>query len=359
MHTVFVYEFITGGGWWHLDAARPPDGSLLREGRAMARAVVADFLALPNVRVVTTLDARLREGDAAPFRADLPDPLVSLVRSACEERETLTRLAQDADWTLIVAPEFDGHLLERCQAVERAGGRLLGPGSACVALAADKHATAETLHAQGIPVPEGIALGRGETIPKDFPRPAVLKPRDGAGSTGVQLLSGDGPGNQEAPRVAPFHARLERFCAGQAVSAAWLSGPTGDWPLAPCRQCLSEDGRFSYLGGSWPLEPELAERAVALSRRVIERLPDRRGYLGLDLVLGDDPSGADDVLIEINPRLTTSYCGLRAAAKTNLAGAMLDAASGSAPAISFALDPLAFAADGTVNKGSRDAMVTR
>ena len=38
-------------------------------------------------------------------------------------------------------------------------------------------------------------------------------------------------------------------------------------------------------------------------------------------MLGDDPAGADDVVIEINPRLTTSYLGLRRLARDNLADA--------------------------------------
>ena len=46
------------------------------------------------------------------------------------------------------------------------------------------------------------------------------------------------------------------------------------------------------------------------------------------MVLGDDPSGAGDAVIEINPRLTTSYVGLRALAHGNLAEAMMELAAG-------------------------------
>jgi predicted ATP-grasp superfamily ATP-dependent carboligase len=57
-------------------------------------------------------------------------------------------------------------------------------------------------------------------------------------------------------------------------------------------------------------------------------LPGAFGYLGVDLVLGESADGADDFVIEINPRLTTSYIGLRAAVEENLAAAMLDIAEG-------------------------------
>jgi hypothetical protein len=52
------------------------------------------------------------------------------------------------------------------------------------------------------------------------------------------------------------------------------------------------------------------------------------GYLGVDLVLGNDPAGSGDVVIEINPRLTTSYVGLRALSRVNLAATMIAVACG-------------------------------
>ena len=48
----------------------------------------------------------------------------------------------------------------------------------------------------------------------------------------------------------------------------------------------------------------------------------------MDLIVGDAPDGSGDVAIEINPRLTTSYVGLRALAESNLAAAILAAARG-------------------------------
>ena len=49
-----------------------------------------------------------------------------------------------------------------------------------------------------------------------------------------------------------------------------------------------------------------------------------RGYVGVDMVLGD----AGDYAIEINPRLTTSYLGLRQLCQQNLAELILRLAQG-------------------------------
>jgi len=132
------------------------------------------------------------------------------------------------------------------------------------------------------------------------------------------------------------------------VSVALLCGPQGLTTLAPCIQLLSDNGRFRYLGVEILMVPALAERARKLAAEAVASLPQPRGYLGVDLVLGPGANGDTDFVIEINPRLTTSYVGLRAACECNLADAMLAIARGQAPTIHFRNEPLRFTADGKV-----------
>src|SRR5262249_33907339 len=87
----------------------------------------------------------------------------------------------------------------------------------------------------------------------------------------------------------------------------------------PAAQSLSADGRFRYEGGELPLPAPLATRAVRLARSAVEAVPGLAGYVGVDLVLGGAADGSADWIIEINPRLTTSYLGLRELAEQNLA----------------------------------------
>src|SRR5207248_1194750 len=85
------------------------------------------------------------------------------------------------------------------------------------------------------------------------------------------------------------------------------------------------------LGGELPIPPDLAARAVAVATRAVGCVPGLLGYVGVDLVLGDAADGSRDYAIEINPRLTASYVGLRALAGFNLAAAMLRVAAGDDP----------------------------
>ena len=162
--------------------------------------------------------------------------------------------------------------------------------------------------------------------------PLVLKPRHGAGSQATFLVGG---GEEWPSCVTAANAEcwagaslVQPFVWGLPASAGFLIGGPEPVALLPAGQDLSQDGRFRYLGGSLPLPPALATRAVGLAKRALVTVPGLRGYIGVDLVLGNAADGRDDWVIEINPRLTTSYVGLRALAQTNLAEAMLQAARG-------------------------------
>jgi predicted ATP-grasp superfamily ATP-dependent carboligase len=113
---------------------------------------------------------------------------------------------------------------------------------------------------------------------------------------------------------------VQQYVPGFAASVAFLIGPAQTIPLVPCQQLLSADGCFAYLGGRLPIVPTLAGRALRIATAAVRCVPGLLGYVGVDVVLGDD---GRDWAIEINPRLTTSYVGLRALARFNLAKAML------------------------------------
>ncbi|HEV3417550.1 MAG TPA: ATP-grasp domain-containing protein [Pirellulales bacterium] len=338
MQRVLLYEFVTSGGCF-ADCTTLPSESIRREGAAMLAALAADFAAVDGVETVVMVDIRAK--------VDLPGCHVEPVRSSAEESALLSSGSRHADWTIVIAPEFDDLLRSRCRLVEESGGRLLGPSSGFVALAADKQRTAERLSSAGVPAPREIALDAGSSLPAEFPFPAVLKPRFGAGSQDVRLIQ-DRAALAESLSALSGPSRLEPYCPGLAASVALLCGHAGRFALLPCRQRLGDDVEFRYLGGALPLPHESGRRAVALAERAIAAMPDPFGYVGVDLVLGNEPDGRDDVVIEINPRLTTSYVGLRALAKVNLAAAMLAVAAGEPARLSFAPHPLEFDADGTI-----------
>jgi hypothetical protein len=332
----FLYEWATGGGLVDEPGSLPT--SLIREGAAMIGALAADLARIAGSRVTALRDPRV-------LQLVLPGCEVIDVQSGASRQEEFERLATAADAVILIAPEFDGILLKAARMVVACGGRLLSPSPDFIRVAADKHQTCRRLAAAGVPVPDGVVLEPEERLPVDFSYPAVLKPVDGAGSQDTLLVAGP----YDEPPPYPWPRRLERFVPGLAASVSLLCGAGGQVSLVPCRQLISDDGRLRYLGGELPLAAGLAARATTLAERAVAVLPPTSGYVGVDLVLGRNPYGSEDFVIEVNPRLTTSFVGIRAAAKSNLAEAMVRVAQGETVTVPFSEHPLEFDVDGHVS----------
>jgi predicted ATP-grasp superfamily ATP-dependent carboligase len=329
---LFVYE------WTCCLPDAPP--SLRREGWAMLWALLCDLRQVPNVHLVTLLhESCERQLPCETYRVDTARQLV----------ERFLDLAASAEGTLVIAPETSQVLLRHAMYVEQAGGRWLGSSVEAIALTTDKCLLGEWWQRQGVPTPT-LAAWNGEDPSLRFP--AVLKPRDGAGSTATFLVRGA----EELPAClaqARDEGRqgyfvVQELVTGQPASVAFLMGPQETLPLVPASQRLSDDGRFRYEGGSLPLAPALARRAVALGRQAVEVVQGLRGYVGVDLMLGEAADGSQDYAIEINPRLTTSYLGLRQVAETNVAEAILAVCRGQTPQLGWRQQSVTFTPDGSV-----------
>ena len=334
---LFLYEYTCATDLTGEAAA----ASLRAEGRAMLAAVLEDCGRLPGVETVTLGHAAFESSPSS----------CRVVRAASEEA-AFRELAAASDFTLVIAPELDDLLLTHCTWVEESGGRLLGPSAAAVRLSADKWAIGQHLQRHHVPTPEcRRLLGAGEEVSLSYP--LVWKPRFGAGSIATFLVhdAGDWTRCRREAREEGWRGEslMQSWVPGRPASVALLLGPSQCLPLAPATQELSDDGRFHYRGGSLPLPPPLAARAVRLARRAVETIPGLAGYVGVDVILGDAVDGSGDWVIEINPRFTTSYIGLRALCRDNLAGAMLRVVQGlEVPALSWRPGPVRFTADGTV-----------
>ncbi|MCS7040417.1 MAG: ATP-grasp domain-containing protein, partial [Caldilineales bacterium] len=234
--------------------------------------------------------------------------------------EALEAGAAHADWTIVIAPETNGRLELLAERVAAVGGRLLGPDTDSIRLAADKAAMAQHWHSLGVNTPATWII---DEAPSD--RTLVVKPRDGAGSQAMGLGRLDDLDIEALRRQADRPLIAQEYISGVAASVAFLIGRDERRRLPACAQQLSADGRFRYLGGRVPLPPSLGERAAAIAAQAVAAVPGLFGYVGVDVVLGDD---GRDWAIELNPRFTTSYVGLRALAAGNLMKTLLDLAEG-------------------------------
>jgi predicted ATP-grasp superfamily ATP-dependent carboligase len=295
--------------------------SLAVEGAAMLRALAADAAAVPNWRVVVTWDAALPPFGVANIE-------VCAAHSPEEEHALFRRLAAEAEATLVIAPEFERLLESRCRLIAECGGHGIGPTPEAIALCGDKLALAKWLTERGI---RTIPTERYETARLDTHLAAVgtdglvVKPRFGAGSMHTFHVTQ----HHELREVADAYATIatgveaivQPFVRGIALSVAGVVSPERIDLFPPCRQRI-EGRRLHYAGGRLPAETGHDDLVADIARRAIDAVPGLFGYVGVDLILPDDEP-RQPVVVEINPRLTSSYHGYRALATENLAERIL------------------------------------
>ena len=322
---ILVYEFASGGGLAGCDVP----ASLVREGSAMRAALLADLSAIGTHELVTTADARC--GGDRPIG-------VELVRlpSGDHERDTmLDSVIADVDAVWLIAPETDGCLEQLATRVERHGRTLLGPRAAAIAAASNKAQLARRLGEVGIrhPKTRRVAASNGaEAAAREIGYPVVVKPVCGAGSRGVCVAHDalDLRRAVDGARDAGGRADVlvQEYVRGAAASVSLLGNGRDVVPLTVNAQTIGSPPSFEYLGGETPFEHPLAALAVNAALDTCRAVAGLRGFVGVDVVLTE----TDAVVIELNPRLTTAYLGVRMAIDETVAALALAACAGDLPA---------------------------
>jgi len=305
--SILVHEAVTGGG-----RASAGPAPLAAEATAILRALLRDFSAWGRLRVVATWDDR----DPAPT---LPADEVVPIR-ASSYREDLAAVARRCGAALVVAPETGGALERTTRLMEAVDVLVVGSPSWAVAAAADKARCPDRLATAGVACPRTVlTTPRGAVEDaRHVGYPLVMKPRFGAGCERVALAADE---DELDAALTAFGRRDERevvlqeYVRGEAVSVSLLASDDGVLPLGVNTQDVRPGVPFEYRGGAAGVDHPRGKGIVAAARVAVGALPGLRGHVGVDLVVAPDRC----VVIEVNPRLTTSYVGLRRALRANLA----------------------------------------
>jgi predicted ATP-grasp superfamily ATP-dependent carboligase len=306
---ILIVEYVTGGGL----RREPIPPALAREGDQMLRALTRDLLALPDAELVVLRDDRF-ELVAGHEAMDT----VYVGEGDDFDLLWLTWLARcDAVWP--IAPETGGLLERLCREAEHCGKALLGSPASAVRLAASKLATARRLRQSGLPVVPTAPLR--DWVPSPPPDAVVTKPDDGVGCEGARILW-DSAGI-EALKVEPgAEGRIAQpLLEGEPLSLSILFA-RGEARLLSCnRQFVARThDTFTLRGCRVNALPDDSGVWQSLADAIARAVPELWGYAGVDLVL----TAAGPVIMEINPRLTTSYAGLYEATGENVAALVLD-----------------------------------
>ncbi|WP_271169395.1 ATP-grasp domain-containing protein [Hansschlegelia plantiphila] len=278
-------------------AGEPISPSLAREGALMRDALARDLTDIPGVSLVTTHDERLTPPRGIASIAIAPERDLWRLWAYC---------ARKVDVTWVVAPETGGVLARLTGLCANAGAIGIGPDIEAIRVASSKKLTAETLIAAGVPA---LPVWASNAVPDDVLGPFVAKPDDGAGCESTLLmLDRPEPGSLGSGHV------LQLFAAGEAASLTVLSAGGTVRLLSANRQHVAvENGRFVFRGLTLGALGDDDNALQQLAEMVVDAIPGLSGIFGIDVVIGN----SGPVVVEVNPRLTTSYAGLREAIGIN------------------------------------------
>lgn len=305
---IFAWEYLTSGGGRSLGASP----SMMAEGRMMIRALARDLANIPD------LDLRIA-ADAAADPGMLPAKIERV--GADDPRSAWQRVLRTVDAAWPIAPETDGILEQATRLILRSERILLGSRLDALAIARSKTATIRHLAAQRLPVVPTVALH------DPLPRSAagwVVKPDDGAGATDTYLFADAAALRRWAAERVGNGWIVQPFIPGTAASLSILAQDGAGWLLSCNLQHVDgAAGAFAYRGGIVGGAEQRRSAYEPLAERIAAALPGLWGLIGVDLI--DAPDGP--LLLEINPRVTTSYVGLGESIGLNpaaLAVALLD-----------------------------------
>jgi len=321
---LLIYEHISGGGL----ANEKISASILSEGYGMLRNLISDFKAAGH-KVTTLLDSRLKVFDP-PLEAD---NTVS-ISSSNELDKNLKKLSEAVDAVYVIAPESGQTLQSLVELVEASGGLSLNSQIDAIAETSDKMIIHEVLERKGLMVPKTVIMNLDEDVKSimqiisELEFPLVFKPIDGVSCCGLSVVKDESHVDSAIKKITR-ESSSEYFVAqnlirGISVSASVMSIGEKAFPVTLNKQIVtlaSPHEKSGYNGGVVPFDHVLREKALKAAQAAVESIGGLNGYVGVDMVLTRN----GPVMIEINPRLTTSYIGLRRAVNLNLAQAIIDA----------------------------------
>ena len=289
-------EFITGGGLCNEDLPQ----SLAKEGALMRDALLQDLSELPY-KIITTLDSRVKN-DALQANIHADCRLVLANDNVWQIWETLIKSC-DAVW--LIAPETDSVLQKLTQMAAQHGKLILGCGLASIEVASKKMATYLALEAAGIVSVPTYTL---ENWPKSH-WIWLAKPNDGAGCSDIACFNNP---DDLQDWIEDNHKQLthviQAFQPGDAASISCIMKNGKAYLLSCNSQHIEINNQLlSYTGGVVNGMRDYWPQFEFIANKIAQSLPDLAGFVGIDVIVDDD----EIVVVEINPRLTTSYVGLR------------------------------------------------
>ena len=316
---LFIFEYVSGGGFNQMQIP----SSLFCEGYGMLKSIILDFKKL-NFKISTLLDDRIFFL-ASYLRADT----IKETRVEDNYIELFKVEVKKCDYCFIIAPEFSNILYQLTKIVKDNNKRILSIDLDGIQLGTSKFETYKFLKKNKVNTPLTYQIPlKGKSLDFNFISqkfdelkcPIVIKPDDGVGAENIYYIENETQlsnffheYNNKFEKIRGYI--LQEFIKGEDLSISLIAHKElldkfnkNHLILAVNSQNIdikNDRVKSEYFGGYTPVNNLNIEISYILEKLDLTKF---NGYFGIDFIRKADNSL---FFIELNPRLTTSYIGVR------------------------------------------------
>ena len=308
---ILVFEFISGGGL----AKQPLPDSLLQEGYLMRNALLDDLCVLTDVELLVLRDERIalderKQNTRLQYLTIFCDTDIQALLSSKQS-------VYDIVW--LIAPETDGILAFWCDFFRKQGKNLATSAENIVAICQDKFATFIQLQNSAIPCVPSRLFNSSTVISNTK---SVLKVNNSVGCDEVYLVESEQHWQNILLKLRPEGQYIiQPYIDGKTLSLSCLFYQGQSYFICCNEQHMNVDKQqFELLACTVNVQPEKAPTYQILCQKIAEAMPLLFGYVGIDFIQTDT---GENLILEINPRLTSSYVGIERALGINIAELVL------------------------------------
>ncbi len=211
-----------------------------------------------------------------------------------------------ADATIIIAPETDNTLLNLTELAEQCECTVMGCAKQAIELTSSKLRTQHVLETCKILLPKTYASIL--ELPFEKPDGWIVKPDDGVGAESCQIISRQSELQQWLDQNSEIKSWLvQEFIVGTHASFIMLCLHSDMRLLSINEQVIEIESseiklKQIHVNGLH----DLYEKIHPIALNIAKNIPGLWGLIGVDFI----QTKVGTVILEINPRFTTAFCGL-------------------------------------------------
>ncbi len=319
--SIGIFESICGG----MTGKELPE-NFIDEGFEMLRDLCELFAEQGEYRVETCIDPKIlgsRELDMDGLVVHEIDYKDLDAKTESDRLQQWLGIAANLQLAVLIAPEYNGQLSRFVETFEAARIPLLNCKSPFVNFASDKMAVSKFCQQHHIAHPPTYLLSEflaAATSPL-ADGPVVLKPRDGAGSLHIKCFAELAALRRELLEHAADYSEperwiVQRWVVGKASSRSVIVHRDGTVRYLPWMEQVldvhsigtASDAATVAFSSAQPQTEMNPSIGRELMGQILKHFDGQTlGWIGFDFVLVPKQDHVEAVLIEINPRLTTTF----------------------------------------------------